>query len=295
MSERILFAGRWRGTPDEGTIEPMARCALCTFPATHGHLCEAHRKAILPVALTSEQLTSRQSEGLASLIDPWGTAWVVASRTLVGRSLDECDLTVLHPSVSLLHAVIERREDGSWQLTDKESRNGTFIDGAKIQSTALAGGARIRFGEVTLYFVDRALPRTERPEGPGRTAPSRRDQLIFTAALRASSGARVELSQRVEGGVVRVNGTSVDLGKLEFRLLQVLAEARRDVKDLDHAYVPWPKVAEQLDFRSYEADSENVRELVRRVRRKLQQAGSGDLIESKHGVGYRIAAAFEDA
>jgi DNA-binding response OmpR family regulator len=38
-----------------------------------------------------------------------------------------------------------------------------------------------------------------------------------------------------------------------------------------------------------------VRELVRRVRRKLQNAGVDDLIESKHGVGYRVCGALADA
>jgi DNA-binding response OmpR family regulator len=146
-----------------------------------------------------------------------------------------------------------------------------------------------------MFFLDRPLPRAEQPTGPGRTAPSRRDQLVFTAALRTLAGTRIELSQRVEGGIVRVAGAGVDLGRLEFRLLQVLTEARREAVDADQAYMSWSKVADQLDFRSYEADSENVRELVRRVRRKLTQAGIEERIESKHGVGYRISAAFEEA
>ena len=294
MTDRLISFRRWHASADTGTIERMSRCVLCTFPATQGHLCEAHRKAIRTDGLTSEQLSSRRADGLAALIDPWGAAWAIQSRTTIGRSREECDLTVLHPSVSLVHAVIERT-DGGWQITDRESRNGTFVDGTAGPRASLAAGARIRIGDVTFYFVDRPLPRVDPSEGPGRTAPSRKDQLIFTAALRAANGTRVELSQRIEGGVVRVNGSAVDLGRLEFRLLQVLTEARREARDPDQAYVPWPKVAEQLDFRSYEADSENVRELVRRVRRKLQQAGIDDLIESKHGVGYRIAAGCEDA
>jgi hypothetical protein len=244
--------------------------------------------------LTSEQLASRRSEGAASLIDPWGVAWAVGDPTTIGRSLEDCDLTVLHSSISHIHAVIERNGNG-WKLIDKGSRNGTFLDGARVEEAALVDGARIRFGEIALFFLDRPLPRADQPTGPGRTAPSRRDQLVFTAALRTAAGARIELSQRVEGGIVRVAGAAVDLGRLEFRLLQVLTEARREAVDADQAYMSWSKVADQLDFRSYEADSENVRELVRRVRRKLSQAGIEELIESKHGVGYRISAAFEEA
>jgi hypothetical protein len=288
-------AVRWRGEDELGTITHMARCALCSLPASQGHLCDGHRKALLSPGLTSEQLASRRSEGVASLIDPFGVAWAVGDPTVVGRSLEDCDLTVLHPSISHIHAVIEKNGNG-WKLVDKGSRNGTFLDGARVTDEAvLVDGARIRFGEVAMFFLDRPLPRSEQPSGPGRTAPSRRDQLVFTAALRATNGARIELSQRVEGGIVRVAGAAVDLGRLEFRLLQVLTEARREAVDADQAYMSWSKVADQLDFRSYEADSENVRELVRRVRRKLSQAGIEELIESKHGVGYRISAAFEEA
>lgn len=286
---------RWRGEDDTGTITHMARCALCSLPASQGHLCDGHRKAILSPGLTSEQLASRRADGAASLIDPWGVAWPAGDPMVVGRSLEDCDLTILHSSISHIHAVIERAGNG-WKVVDKGSRNGTFVDGVRVaEETILVDGARIRFGEVAMFFLDRSLPRAEQPPtGPGRTAPSRRDQLVFTAALRTAAGARIELSQRVEGGIVRVAGAAVDLGRLEFRLLQVLTEARREAVDADQAYMSWSKVADQLEFRSYEADSENVRELVRRVRRKLSQAGIEELIESKHGVGYRLSAAFEE-
>jgi pSer/pThr/pTyr-binding forkhead associated (FHA) protein len=283
---------RWRVALEAGTITVMARCALCSLPATMGHLCDGHRKAILSPGLTSEQLSSRRADGAAALIDPWGTAWPIGDPMIVGRSLDACDLTVLHSSISLVHAEIARSGD-TWRLTDRDSRNGTFVDGARIASSVtLADGARIRFGEIAMFFCERSMPRADQPTGPGRTAPSRKDQLIFSASLRSAGGERVELSQRVEGGVVRVAGAAVDLGRLEFRLLQVLTEARRESPDPDQAYLSWSRVADQLDFRSYDADSENVRELVRRVRRKLQQAGIDELIESKHGVGYRISAAY---
>jgi pSer/pThr/pTyr-binding forkhead associated (FHA) protein len=291
-ADEISPLARWRVAHDAGTISVMARCALCTLPANQGYLCDAHRKAILSPGLTSEQISSRRSEGSATLVDPWGNAWPLGDPTIIGRSIGECDLTLLHSSISLIHAAIEKDGDG-WRIVDKGSRNGTFVDSARVESARLSDGARVRFGEIALFFVDRQLAHAEQPTGPGRTAPSRRDQLIFTAALRGANGSRIELSQRVEGGIVRVAGAAVDLGRLEFRLLQVLTEARRETADPDQAYLSWSRVADQLDFRSYEADSENVRELVRRVRRKLQQAGIEELIESKHGVGYRISAAYE--
>ena len=51
------------------------------------------------------------------------------------------------------------------------------------------------------------------------------------------------------------------------------------------------EIADALSFRSVQADSENVRELVHRVRRKLASVSADDLIESKRGVGYRLRAA----
>jgi hypothetical protein len=196
---------------------------------------------------------------------------------------------ILHPSVSQHHATLARRGD-RWVLVDEGSRNGTFVDGKKVAEISLADGARIQFGEVAMFFLGAVLATRPKPEGPGRTAPTRKDQLIFTARLELPQGARIELAQRVEGGVLRVRDAAVELGKLEFRLLQVLTESRQTSADPELAYMSWQQLAGCLEFKSHEADSENVRELVRRVRRKLQAAGVEELLESKHGVGYRVSA-----
>ncbi len=76
---------------------------------------------------------------------------------------------------------------------------------------------------------------------------------------------------------------------MEFGLLQLLVERRRTVTDDELAYVAWHEIAEALSFRSVQADSENVRERVHRVRRKLSGVHADDLIESKRSVGYRLA------
>ncbi|MCE9572702.1 MAG: FHA domain-containing protein [Deltaproteobacteria bacterium] len=270
----------------------MARCVLCTMPASTGVLCDAHRKSIAASSLTPEQIASRRATGTAGLIDPWGVVWAIGDPTVIGRALQDCDFTLLHASVSSVHARIERAGEG-WRVIDQGSRNGTCVDNVRVEAAPLVEGARLRFGEVDLLFVDRSLPGVAVPSGPGRTAPSRKDRLVFAASLTATSGERIELTQRVEGGIVKLGTARVELARLEFHLLQLLTEARREAATADLAYLPWAQVAEKLEFRSYEASSENVRELVRRVRRKLQQHGIPDLIESRHGLGYRLAGDYE--
>jgi DNA-binding response OmpR family regulator len=118
--------------------------------------------------------------------------------------------------------------------------------------------------------------------------------MTFEARLSDGAGRRVALVQRPAGGIVRVgDDTALELARLEFALLRILAERRLAQPDPELAFVSSPGLAELLDFRSHDADGENVRELVRRVRRKLKAEGL-DLIESRQGVGYRLAWSVEN-
>ncbi|MGE5180658.1 MAG: winged helix-turn-helix domain-containing protein, partial [Acidobacteriota bacterium] len=176
-----------------------------------------------------------------------------------------------------------------WRVIDNASRNGTEIDGQRITEHLVQGGATVRLGDVKFYFWPEALPKMEPPRGQGRTAPTRRDELVFSARVVTPRGHALDLRQRVDGGVLRINDTSIELAAMEFGLLQLLVERRRTVSDAELAYVAWHEIADALSFRSVQADSENVRELVHRVRRKLGSVQADDLIESKRGVGYRLA------
>jgi pSer/pThr/pTyr-binding forkhead associated (FHA) protein len=90
----------------------------------------------------------------------------------VGRA-DYNDLVLADPSVSTMHAKIQRR-GGVWILADLGSTNGTFMEGEPVTSeVALAPGATLRFGEVSVLFEPlddgapeeqdgtRAMPRVE--------------------------------------------------------------------------------------------------------------------------------------
>jgi DNA-binding response OmpR family regulator len=118
--------------------------------------------------------------------------------------------------------------------------------------------------------------------------PSRSADLSFSAVLERG-GRTIELLQRPGGGIARADSVAIEFARLEFALIAILAEARQRLSDPDLCFVSAPTLAEKLSFNSDYADGDNVRELVRRVRRKVRDAGLEDLIESRQRVGYRLA------
>ena len=265
----------------------MVTCVLCTSPRSIGVLCTAHGVAIAAPGITSEQIFSRVQTPVAALVDAWGCAHPIADGTRIGRD-PMVEMAVLHASVSAEHATLKLVGD-TWHVVDHSSRNGTEIDGTRVTDAAITAGATLRLGDVKFYFWADPLPRLDAPRGSGRTAPTRRDELVFSARVTTPRGHLLDLRQRVDGGVLRIAESSIELAAMEFGLLQLLVERRRQVPDAELAYVAWHEIADALAFKSVQADSENVRELVHRVRRKLGAVQADDLIESKRGVGYRLA------
>jgi pSer/pThr/pTyr-binding forkhead associated (FHA) protein len=265
----------------------MVACLLCSSPRSIGVLCTAHGVAIASPGITSEQIFSRVQNPIAALVDAWGVAHAIGDGSKIGRD-PRVDVAVLHASVSSEHASL-KHEAGKWRIIDNSSRNGTEVEGTRITDQELPDGATLRLGDVKFYFWPEALPKNEPPRGSGRTAPTRRDELVFSAKVVTPRGHQLDLRQRVDGGVLRIGESSIELAAMEFGLLQLLVERRRTVADPELAYVAWHEIADALSFRSVQADSENVRELVHRVRRKLAGVHADDLIESKRGVGYRLA------
>jgi pSer/pThr/pTyr-binding forkhead associated (FHA) protein len=280
-------AGLASPAEDGRLLTQMVQCLLCSSPRSIGVLCTSHGVAIAAPGITSEQIFSRVQDAKAALIDAWGCAHSIADGSRVGRD-PRVDVAVLHASVSSEHAQF-KYADGKWSIVDNTSRNGTEVEGQRITEADLKNGATIRLGDVKFYFWPEALPKGEPPRGQGRTAPTRRDELVFSAKVTTPRGHQLDLRQRVDGGVLRIGDNSIELAAMEFGLLQLLVERRRTVADPELAYVAWHEIADALSFRSVQADSENVRELVHRVRRKLGSVQADDLIESKRGVGYRLA------
>ena len=69
----------------------------------------------------------------------------------IGRG-DYNDLVIADPSVSTMHAKLQRRED-VWILNDLGSTNGTFIEGERLRGEVpLSPGTTLRFGDVIALF-----------------------------------------------------------------------------------------------------------------------------------------------
>jgi pSer/pThr/pTyr-binding forkhead associated (FHA) protein len=69
----------------------------------------------------------------------------------IGRG-DYNDIVIGDPSVSTMHAKLQRRE-AIWILTDLGSTNGTFVEGERLSGeTPLTPGTTIRFGDVIALF-----------------------------------------------------------------------------------------------------------------------------------------------
>ena len=140
------------------------------------------------------------------------------AHTLIGRSR-RCDLRVDRGEVSAQHARL-RWQEGSWVLEDLGSRNGTYVDGHRLEppeQVELRAGMRLAFGQVSSVWevLDASPPRVEAvPLDGGRPLAAVNGVLLFG----------------LEGDAARVDPTD------EGWILEVGAE-RRTVRDQEQVEI----------------------------------------------------------
>ena len=127
----------------------------------------------------------------------------------IGRA-PECGLRIDHPSISRAHAELACA-DGSWRLRDLDSKNGTHVDGIRVDEATLPRPCWLRLGDVycELALVDEsdvaAGERARRAAATAHTARldglQRLDDLL-DASLRGA----VELAQCERGFVLLSDG-----------------------------------------------------------------------------------------
>ncbi len=96
-----------------------------------------------------------------------------SARVRLGRVAAECDVVIVHPTVSRLHLTITWELTGGRHVaTDAGSKNGTWIDGARVTGAArvLADGAVLRLGDVVVVYEEGTSLDLEDPSEVSREA-----------------------------------------------------------------------------------------------------------------------------
>ena len=78
--------------------------------------------------------------------------------TLLGRGAD-CQVSLADPLCSRVHAIL-RLQEGRWVISDQGSRNGTSVNGQKIDEATLGEGHQIRIGSNGFEFHLSGTPDT---------------------------------------------------------------------------------------------------------------------------------------
>jgi pSer/pThr/pTyr-binding forkhead associated (FHA) protein len=70
----------------------------------------------------------------------------------IGRATG-ADFIVDAPLVSRLHCRVHALADGTLEVTDLDSTNGTFVNGTQVTKAALASGDRLQVGRLELIAL----------------------------------------------------------------------------------------------------------------------------------------------
>lgn len=285
-------------------------CAICREEAARaGLLCDACRIELVgarEVAAEQVAMFGRDPTS-AALVDAWGRPHRLDRTTPIGRHVEGHGLAIFHGSVSRQHATIVRVHD-RWTITDTASTNGTYVDGARIAGADVLGnGVHVRFGHVAFFFLETIVDligiRPPRASSPtlsifDDTAARRSTKRMATPFFDEShvDGPAImtfKLHEPVGGGgaMVEIGGKFVQFTLPQYELTCALV-ARMQVEmnqpSAERGFVSSSELLHLISWDTSDPNDDHLSQLVRRVRRGLIRAGIEDVIESRHGFGYRL-------
>ncbi len=235
--------------------------------------------------LCAEQIDARYAaDSSAVLVDQFGVVHKLSRHTVVGREPGE-GLAIIGASISRRHAELFL-DDDSWRIKDLGSTNGTFLDGHRVRETsALASEQLLVLGDVGFLFFahgsDASVGRAT--ESIRATAPGSKAHLGAPLLLREPTGGG--------GGQAEFQGQSVQLGIMQYALLTTLAQralAERHQPEDVRGFVRSVGLLADLPWNTPYPTDNHLKQLVRRVRRALEQINLTDAIESRQRFGYRL-------
>ncbi|HZU81915.1 MAG TPA: sigma 54-interacting transcriptional regulator [Polyangiaceae bacterium] len=102
-------------------------------------------KTVPPAGSSGPAVQSTRSVPRLEWTDDSGPRTAAVERRCVLGSAPHCDVIVADQAVSRVHAEIEPRDEGVW-IRDLNSRNGTFVEGVRVESASVLHGYTIRVG-----------------------------------------------------------------------------------------------------------------------------------------------------
>jgi pSer/pThr/pTyr-binding forkhead associated (FHA) protein len=200
------------------------------------------------------------SQNIPYLEDPLGNEHLLENEvTRLGRAVEN-EIVILSNRASREHAHI-RREGRKVFLEDRESTNGTFLNGERVTGPMqLRDGDQVLIGDVTFTFRD--------PDTTTRESPF------------------PELEVNAAAGEVRLNRRLLTLSPKEFALAAYLYENRGRVCSKDEiGRAVWAEY--QSGVFDYQIEN-----LVRRLRTKIEVDPNAPLLlVTIRGLGYKLIAA----
>jgi hypothetical protein len=277
-------------------------CLCCGNSAEVGSLCRACALEVSPCdGLIADHVRStlEPTDAAAWVVDGFGAAHAIATKTTVGRN-HEGELVVLASSVSREHAELKRGDDTRWHVRDLGSRNGTFVDGVRVNGrTALEHRALLKIGDVALWFLAEPIHEPVAASSIA-TASAGGGLLRFNIAPDGMELCLVGTTDATAGGSLLSRGRGGDawteraLAPLEYQLMRALcARAVEEASSPSsvRGCVATKQLARDLPFQSQYANEENVRQVVRRLRGVLGEIGAEAMLAVAPGRGYYLACA----
>jgi len=179
----------------------------------------------------------------------------------IGRT-QQNDVFVLHKSLSRQHARLTVDEAGDVTLHDLGSKNGTFVDGVRVDGAHLGRRHYLKCGDVVFSYINEEAPVSGRNDDPQMVVDPEHDLMRQPLeTMLSSSGAasihllpatsRAQETLRVLLKVSEILGSSGDLDDVLVRTLELTFQ----LLDVDRASVllgapgelPVPKVARRRD------------------------------------------------